>query len=170
MIKNIIAITSIIFLLNFSAVFAQTSTKVTPKDFQLFVGNWKGTLTYLDYSSHKQYTMPADINISQLKKSNVFIFSNLYPDEPKANSTDTLIISHNGKMINNEIVKSKQKPDNGDTKIITGFLGKDGNDNMPALIRITYTVGKNIYTNIKEVQFVGQNEWIKRHEYSYTRK
>ena len=82
-------------------------------------------------------------------RSNVFIFLNLYPDEPKATSSDTLTISNSGKMVNNETVKSKRKLGNGNTEIITELLGKDGNDNKPALIRTTYTVGKNIYTNIK---------------------
>jgi len=96
-------------------------------------------------------------------------FSNSYPDEPKANSADTITISGNGKMINKERVRSKKKLDNGKLEIITEINGVDGNDNKPAIIRTTYTVGKNTYTNIKEIQFTGQNEWIKRHEYSYTR-
>ena len=165
-----IFITATLLFLSCSAIFAQTATKVTKKDFQLFIGNWNGTLTYLDYSSNKPYTMPADIEIRHLKKSNVFIFSNLYPDEPKANLSDSLTISENGKMINKATVKSKRKLTNGNIKIVTELMSIDGNDNKPATIRVTYTVGKNIYTNIKDVQFVGQNKWIKRHEYSYTRK
>lgn len=168
--KNKFLIATVIFLSSVSTTSAQTLSKVKQKDFQTFVGNWNGTLTYLDYSSNKPYTMPANLEIKQLKKSNVFIFSNLYPDEPKANSSDTLTISNDGKMVNNETVKSKRKFRNGNTEIITEILSVDGNDNKPAIIRITYTVGNTIYTNIKEVKFIGQNEWIKRHEYSYTRK
>jgi len=157
-------------LLSISAAFAQTKTKITQKDFQSFIGNWKGSLTYLDYSSNKPYTMPAEMEIEQIKNTNVYILKNIYPDEPKANSSDTLTLSKNGRMINKEIVKSKKKLENGNTRIITEFLGIDGNDNKPAIIRITHTVGRNIYKNIKHVQFIGQKEWIKRHEYSYTRK
>lgn len=163
-------IASVISFIIVSTTSAQTFSKVTQKDFQLFIGNWKGTLTYLDYSSNKPYTMPADMEVRQLNKSNVFIFSNLYPNEPKANSSDTLTISANGKMLNNETVKSIRKLKNGNIEIITELLSKDGNDNKPALIRIVYTVAKNIYTNIKEVKFIGRNKWIKRHEYNYTRK
>jgi hypothetical protein len=168
--KKRIIISAVIFLGSVAATFAQTKATVKQKDFQTFVGNWKGTLTYLDYSSNKPYTMPADLEVRQSKNPNVFLFSNLYPDEPKANSSDTLTISDDGKMVNNETVKSKRKLSNGNTEIIAERSGRDGNDNKPALIRMTYTVGKNRYTNVKEVKFTGQKEWIKRHEYSYTRK
>lgn len=149
--------------------FAQTSIKVSAKDFKPLIGIWHGTLTYLDYSSNKPYTMPADITIEQVGKTNKFIFSNIYPDEPKANSADTITINISGEMLNEEIVKSKRKLVDGNTQIITEYLSVDGNDNKPALIRHTYTVGKSIFTKRKDVQFVGQNEWIKRHEYSYTK-
>jgi len=62
-----------------AAGFAQTSTKITKQDIQTFTGNWKGTLTYLDYTSNKPYTMPADIVIKQTGKSNVFIFFKFVP-------------------------------------------------------------------------------------------
>jgi hypothetical protein len=168
--KHTIIIAIVICLLNIASAYSQTSSKVTVKDFQRLIGDWKGTLTYLDYSSNKPYTMPADISISQSGKSKIFFFSNIYPNEPKANSTDTIKISKNGRMINNETVKSKRKLKNGNTKITMEYSGLDGNDKKPAIIRITYNFGKTTFTKTKEVQFEGQEEWIKRHEYSYTRK
>lgn len=160
----------VIFALGFSATFSQTSPKILNKDLNLLAGSWKGSLTYLDYTSNKPYTMPADLNIRRQGNSGIFILSNLYPNEPKANSLDTMTISHNGKMINKEAVKSKRILSNGDIEIVTETKGIDGNENKPAIIRITYTIGKTNFTNIKEVQFVGNTQWIKRHEYSYTRK
>ena len=69
----------------------------------------EGTLTYLEYSSNKSYTMPADVDKKQLNKSKSFIFSNLYPDKPKANSSDTLTISKDGFMVSNKTVRSIKK-------------------------------------------------------------
>lgn len=180
--KHTILIILSIFLFNIATVFAQTSekvsekvvsqnsSKVSKKDFQILVGSWQGSLTYLDYSSGKPYTMPADVNVSQVANSKTFIFTNLYPNEPKANSADTVVISKKGKLLNKATVTSKRKLDDGNTEIVTEFLGTDGNDNKPAVIRHTYLIGKNTYTNAEHVQFVGQNEWIKRNEYSYKRK
>lgn len=151
------------------ANFAQTQPKLKMKDLQSLTGSWKGTLTYLDYSSNKPYSMPAEVNIKPLKRFKAFIFLNAYPNEPKANSADTVIITGKGTMLDGATVTSKRKLANGNMEIVTERMAKDGNDNKPATIRITYTFGKNSFTNIKDVQFTGQREWIKRHEYSYSR-
>lgn len=149
---------------------AQNIFKTISKDFKNLSGYWKGSLTYLDYSSGKPYTMPADIEIKKINKTNKFVFSNIYPDETSANSIDTIIISTNGKYIDKESVKSRRKLPNGDIEIITEESGNDGNDNKPATFRHTYTIGKTTYKNRKDVQFTGEKEWINRHEYSYTKK
>ena len=149
---------------------AQTNYKTVLKDFQKISGNWKGTLTYLDYSSGKPYTMPADIDIKRIDKTNKFAFSNSYPNEKSANSIDTVIISTDGKYINKELIKARRKLPNGNVEIVTEETGIDGNDNKPATFRHTYTFGKTIYKKRKDVQFIGENEWINRHEYSYTKQ
>ncbi len=149
---------------------AQINFKTLSKDFQNISGSWQGCLTYLDYSSGKPYTMPAEIDIERIGKTIKFIFSNIYPNETSANSIDTITISTDGKYIDKELVKSRRKLPNGDIEIITEELGKDGNDNKLATFRHTYTFGKTIYKNRKDVQFSGQTEWINRHEYSYSKK
>jgi hypothetical protein len=148
---------------------AQTNFKTLVKDFQKMAGSWKGTLTYLDYSSGKPYTMPADVDIKRIKNTNTFVFSNFYPNERNANSIDTITISANGKYIDKELVKSKRKLLTGDFEIVTVEMGKDGNDDKPATIRHTYIVGKKIFKKRKDIQFIGETEWINRHEYAYTK-
>lgn len=148
---------------------AQINFKNIVKDFAEACGNWQGSLTYLDYSSGKPFTMQADLEITRIGKSNQFIFSNRYPKESNANSTDTITISKDGKHINQELVISRKKLSNKNIEIITTESGKDGNDNKPATIKHIYTFGKNTFVNIKEVQFEGEKNWIKRHEYSYTK-
>jgi len=149
---------------------AQSNYKTIPKDFEKLSGSWQGSLTYLDYSSGKPYTMPADIEIKRINKTNKFVFLNIYPKEASANSIDTITISTEGEYIDKELVKSRQKLANGLIEIITEELGEDGNDNKGATIRHTYTLGKTSFNKRKDVQFVGETKWIKRHEYSYTKK
>jgi hypothetical protein len=139
-------------------------------DFNQLVGSWKGALTYLDYSSGKPYTMPADITIKQLDKTNSFVFYNIYPNETSANSIDTISLSADGKYIDKALIKSRRKLKNGDIEIVAEEKGKDGNDNRNATFRHTYFIGKTHYSKKKEVQFEGETNWIKRHEYAYTRK
>lgn len=154
----------------FSAGFsAQSNSKRLLKDIQKVSGSWKGSLTYLDYSSGKPYSMPAEVIIYRIEKTNKFLFSNIYPNEKNANSTDTIIVSSDGKYIDNELVKSRRKLNNGDIEIITENIGKDGNDNKPATIKHTYIFGNKVLKKRKDVQFTGDTKWINRHEYSYSR-
>ena len=139
------------------------------KDFNNLSGSWVGSLTYLDYSSGKPYTMAADLKIMRITKTNIFVFSNIYPKEASANSMDTISISANGKYIGKESVKSRHRLANGDIEIITQELGKDGNENKPATIKHTYTIGGETFKNKKDVQFIDKPGWINRHEYSYKR-
>lgn len=149
---------------------AQVSFKTIQKDFEKLSGTWEGSLTYLDYSTGKPYTMPANLDIKRLGKTNKFLFANSYHKEKSANSIDSLSVSTHGKYINKEFIKSRRKLPNGDLEIITEEKGKDGNDNKPATFRHTYTLGSTTYKNKKDVQFTGTTEWINRHEYAYKKK
>ena len=154
-----------------TAVFnAQNHSKKVLHDFEKISGSWKGSLTYLDYSSGKPYTMPSDLDVKRIGKTNKFEFSNIYPNETNANSTDTIVFSTDGKYIDKELIKSRRELSNGDVEIITEELGKDGNDNKPAMIKHTYIFGDKIFKKRKDIQFSGEDQWINRHEYSYTRK
>lgn len=156
-------------LLQGMTAFSQIRTAITMADFQPILGNWEGTLTYLDYSTHKPFTMPANLSIQQIGHSSRILFANQFPDEPNANWTDTIVISEDGAMINDETIVSKKILENGDVEWITEVMGKDGNDEKPALLRYTYYFGSNEYYLKKNVQFVGETEWIQRHLYSYRR-
>lgn len=148
----------------------QKSSKAIVDDFNSLVGSWQGSLTYLDYTSGKPYTMPADVEIKRVEGTNKFTFSNIYPKEQSANSVHIMTISEDGQLIDMESVKTVRKLENGDTEIITEEKGKDGNDNRPATFRHTYVIGKHQYSKRKEVQFEGDTAWVKRHEYTYIRK
>lgn len=153
-----------------SSLSAQTDYKTLVKDFQRVSGNWTGSLTYLDYTSGELYSMPADVHIARIKKTNLFSFSDMYPDEPQANSIDTLNLSTDGKYINDGLIVSRKKLPNGDIEIVTTETGTDGNDDKPATFRTTYTLSKTRFIKRKDVQFEGDSEYIMRHEYAYTKK
>ena len=170
MIKIKLYLTLIITSLIITNSNAQNKSKTSVKDFEKLVGSWQGTLTYLDYSSGKPFTMSADLDIKRIGKINKFSFSNIYPKEKNANSVDTVTISKDGKYVDKKLVKSRHKFPNGDIEIITEELGIDGNDNKQATIRQTYTFGKTSFISRKDVQFLGEKDWINRHEYSYNRK
>lgn len=159
--------TVLIMFLGITTSNAQKKTKISARDFKPLIGTWEGSLTYLDYSSGKPYTMPANLDIKQIRNTNQFLLSNIYPNEKSANSIDTLKISSDGKFIGKELVTSKKRLKDGSIEIITEREGTDGNDNKPAIIRYTYTISNSLFTKRKDVQFQGEIAWIKRHEYTY---
>lgn len=145
------------------------TTSVSVKDFKPAYGKWTGTITYLDYSSGKPFTMPANVTISKNKKeTNQLIFAFEYPNEPKANGNDTLIISADGMMIDDENVVSKESKD-GTLQIISEKNGVDGNDDKKALIRHIYTISKKFFIKRKEVKFEGEDKFIMRNEFKMSR-
>lgn len=163
----------IIFSLLFCLLACNTSKtvalqKTNPEDLDTLIGEWTGTLTYIDYRSNEPYTMPADVNIKKGKSENKFILDNIYPNEPKANNTDKLVLSKDGNKINNyPIVSSTELPD-GVIQIKTEHAGKD--NNQKALIQNIITISQDKFINAKYVKFENSEEWIKRSEFNYRRK
>lgn len=152
------------------SVIVQQKATVVMNDFAPAFGKMKGSLTYLDYKSGKPYTMPANIILrANVSNSNELIRTLEYPDEPQANGMDTLLIANGGTSFNGGKLVEKKRLPNGTLQIITEREGVDGNDNKKATIRNTYTVGKNVFSNRKEVHFIGEEKWIERHIYSFRR-
>ena len=144
--------------------------RLQKSDVALLCGAWEGTLTYLDYTTGKPYTMPANVMISSIKGSDHLLVQMDYPDEPKANSTDTLHLSGGGMMIDGEKIVSREVLTDGTVKVVSEEQGKDGNDNKSATFRFTRTSSNDVYEVMKEVRFDGEKTWVLRHIYSYKRK
>jgi hypothetical protein len=160
---------SVLFIISAHCVLAQTK-KVS---FQIStlsssVGKWKGTLTYLDYSSANAYTMPAEIDISYTSNKTGYIRAYSYPNEPKANSTDTTYTKDSGKYFGKEKVISFVKNNSRDFTLITEFDDVDGNDKKEATIRHKYQLEGNSFIIRMDVKFKGTTNWINRHEYRFT--
>ena len=134
------------------------------------MGKWKGAITYIDYTSGKPFTMPANVTISKDNSSDKnLVLSFEYPEEPKANGKDTLMISNDGRQVNGASLVSKKKNKDGNLEIVTEEPGVDGNDNQKAILRHIYTIGKSIFISRKEVKFEGQNNFMLRNEYKMKR-
>lgn len=148
--------------------FIEQRSSVSVKDFRPAFGKWKGALTYLDYSSGKPYSMPANSTISSYNHQGIII-SMEYPDEPKANGNDTLFISTDGTMLDEATVVSNKKMDDNTREIITERNGTDGNDNRKAVLRHIYKISKRLFISRKEVRFEGEEKFILRNEYKMNR-
>ena len=133
------------------------------KDLSSSVGNWKGKLTYLDYTTGKPYTISANIEISLTQNKNGYITGYEYPDEPHANSIDTTYVIE--KLFGKDKIVEFRKATEGGFMLVTEIEGADGNDHKKATLRHTYTLKANTFSVVKDVKFDGTDKWIKRNEY-----
>ena len=163
----------LLVILPYSKGFAQIETtnseaySIKTEELNKLLGDWTGTLTYIDYSTNKPFAMPANLSVKEGANKNQLKLHNIYPKEPKANSVSKITISKAGDQINKKPIKSKQILDDGLIQIITEYVGKD--NKQKAVIRNIYLIGKNQFVIRKEVQFENSEEWLKRNEFNYTR-
>ncbi len=156
---------TVITLLISHANYSQNT--ISPDDLDKISGKWKGTLTYLDYSTNKPFTMPANVSVERGKNEyQVQLFIN-YPKEPNANSKDRIIISKDGLLLNKTRVTSREILTNQEIKITTEYSGKDNRNK--ALIRNIYIFGQQRFIIRKEVKFNDSEDWLVRNEYSFAR-
>lgn len=150
------------------ACFTYGQNQIFPEDLDQIIGEWQGSLTYLDYQTNQPYTMPANLIIEQGKNDYELVLKNIYPNEPKANNKERMKISKTGLQLNKHNITSRLALENGDIQIQTVHKGKD--DRKKALIRYTYLIGKKSFIMKKEVQFNELDPWIKRNEFNYVKK
>ena len=149
------------------AVNAQSQQRVGPNDFKNAAGSFSGSLTYLDYSSGKPFTMPANVLVRL--NGNLIILSYRYPKEPKADGNDTLYISADGRAINHAVLVERTVEEDGTIKMVTEEEAPDGNEHKMAQVRHYYYAGKNTFQLRKEIKFAGSDKWIMRNEYIFSR-
>lgn len=145
------------------------SPKVKAKDLQQLTGTqWTGTLTYLDYGKNKKVSIPANLIVTTSAADKLsWVFDYQYPDEPKANSKETVTLSRDGKIFDGETVVEKNKLDDGTIKIVTEKAGMD--NDKKSQFRFTYLLSRTSFSIKKEVKYDGTNEFFERNQYSWKR-
>jgi hypothetical protein len=166
--KKILA-TSIIIIVLINLASAQKTATMSATTLKSLIGCWQGTLNYSGTMIRKPFTTTSELIIRQLGRSNKFEFVNAYTKDAHDNKSDTITISSNGRKLNNDAIKSKRNTGDGNMEIVTEALGFDHDNNKKAMIRQTYTIGKQLYSYKKQVQPEGQADWLDREEFTYTR-
>jgi hypothetical protein len=144
---------------------------LTPDDFASLVGPiWVGTLTYLDYTSGAQRTIPANISFRRNETPSgtlaVWRVSTGYSEEPHANTNSVLTLSADGKQLGDERVLSVQRIAPGELNFTTEINEPD--DGRAALVRRIYRVTPQSFSKQKLVRFDGTTDWFERHAYRFT--
>jgi hypothetical protein len=142
---------------------------VTSADFGRLAGHsWKGVLTYRDYSSGKSTSIRSNLRVEGLASdSTAWLFHYRYPDEPKADGTDTVLVGMAGRMLDGASVIERTKGKDGSTSFVTRKTGRD--NNRPATIRTTFRIGGRSFSIRKQVQYEDETEWMERNRYEWKR-
>lgn len=148
----------------FKTTILHSQTKILVTEILPVVGSWKGTLTYLDYTTKKITEIPTTLDIEQIKWG-VFTCSHQFPKEPHIKWTDTFALSKDGIFFGNGKIVNKQILPNGTLEFVTEEAGFD--DKKPASIRKTFGINSNAFYFKKEVQIEGEQNWFLRNEYHY---
>ncbi len=129
---------------------------------------WMGTLVYLDYRSNKEVSIRSNLTVTELPgEVSSWVFEYEYPDEPKANSTQTVTLDQDGTVIDVGTVIERITLDGGALRIVTERRGRD--NNRDALFRYTYLIGASSFSIKKEVRPEGAAEFFERNRYSWKR-
>ena len=142
---------------------------VKPEDLSPLLGApWMGTLTYRDYRSNKEVSIPSNLKVTQsAEQKRTWIFEYEYPKEPNANSKETVAISDDGASIDDEKVVERESLENGVLRLVTERRGKD--NDQDAVIHHTYLISKSSFSITKEVRTEGSTTFFERNRYSWQR-
>lgn len=147
---------------------AQTA-RISAKDLKPLEGKqWVGDLKYLDYQSKKPTSIKSNVTITRNAADQLkWTFKMQYPFEPKADSSDDVVLSADGRTFDGEAVIERTKLPDGTLRIVTSKAGKD--DNRDATFKHTYLIGKKSFSLRKEVKLAGTGEFFERNIYEWTR-
>ncbi|MBC7398831.1 MAG: hypothetical protein H7289_02710 [Mucilaginibacter sp.] len=147
----------------------QTTTRLKSTDFDGLLGHqWTGILTYLDYGTNKLEPIASELTVTDGKAAGSYSWATVYPQEVSHNSIDEVIISKDGTLVDDELVKERILLPNGTLKFVTIKQGSD--NNRKATFKFTYLVGKTTFSRKKEVCYDGTTQWFTRNELSLKTK
>lgn len=159
--KNLFTTIALLFV----TLFTNAQDTIQLSDFEIINNtSWKGKLTYKDYQSGKQETIPTTMQFNI--KDDKIIYSVQYDYEPNKNNVSKVKIKKNGTYFGNEKVVSFKK-ENGTTTFETMYKGKDnGKKANMYMIRV---LTDSTYSATKEVAYDGTEERFVRNTYKYTK-
>jgi uncharacterized membrane protein YphA (DoxX/SURF4 family) len=137
------------------------------EDLKKLEGNWKGVLTYKDYSRGNEVMIPCNLAVKLKDDMKLIQMAYDYPEESSHNSKDEIRISSNGTRINGEKLIDRTVDASGNTKLIIEMRGEDGS--KPAIIKRIIEVSDSSFTMTKVVQYMTTGETFVRNQYRWNK-
>lgn len=153
----------------FSLAGQPPAAKIAATDLQGLTGaQWQGALTYRDYKSNKQVSIPANLTVTAATQDKLsWVFEFQYPDEPQANRRETVTLAPDGSTLSGETVIERTTLPDHTLKLVTEKAGQD--NDKPATFRYTYVLSATNFSIKKEVKYEGTTDYFARNEYSWKR-
>ncbi len=144
---------------------AQSQEKVSMNDLApIFETTWEGTLTYKNYSDGKPVSLPCQLTLTRVDEHTIEYVQE-YPTEPKANSKGKWEIGKDGSTFNGSEIVSKRINSDQDLEFTVRSEGQD--NGIDSTMFITYTIGNESLSYVKEVLHHGTTERFVRNKYEY---
>lgn len=149
---------------------AWAQAPLLPQDLAPFLGSWTGELAYLDYSSGALVHIPATL-LLQPVEARSWRMGLGYTEEPHANALDTVMLAADGRSFDGAAVLEVVRLAPDSVRIVFEAPGDD--DELPALLRRTWSAGPHRCTLQKEVRYTAppagrSSDWFVRHTYTFT--
>jgi len=152
-----------------STLGCSTSARLTAADVDALTGlPWIGTLTYLDYTSGTHTTIDSTLVVQRTSKTAAaWEFATGYSKEPRADSTEIVALSDDGRMLGDARVIQRDALADGGIFFVTESTGDD--DHRASDFRLEHSITAHEYSRRKLVRFEGEPEFFERHIYRWKR-
>lgn len=142
----------------------EDAASVKDKDLEVLISDqWKGELTYIDYTSGKRTSIASEMKIARQKKDS-YIFEYIYTYEPNKSNKMKVKIQEEGTILNDQKVTSVQQE--GEYLVIK--TEKQGKDNGKKVWFVfTYRFNEKMLSMKKEYRLLGSDELNFRNEYVF---
>ncbi|MCC3153501.1 hypothetical protein Q3A66_11730 [Hymenobacter sp. BT770] len=146
--------------------------RLTESELSEAMGQWQGSLTYLDYSSGKTVKLNTTMRGEMAGPNQLLLhFDYEEPNKRHVLGTDTLTLARDGAHMrwdkSDFTIQAKQWLPEQTLRLVLEGPGQD--DNRPATIRKTITLGRHQFYVKKEVSFSNGQASLQRHEYQFNR-
>ncbi|GAB3867343.1 hypothetical protein GCM10028824_09550 [Hymenobacter segetis] len=155
------------------AVKAKATPRITAAELSaLLAPNWRGTLTYLDYGSHKSVVLNTGLQALMSRPDRfVLRFDYEEPNHTHVFGTDTLTVASGGTTLHWDgtdfAVKAKQWLPGQTLRLLLEGAGQD--DNRPVVIRKTLLLSAQHFSIRKQVRLPADTALVQRNFYQFAR-
>jgi len=139
---------------------------VSAADFTSLIGEWSGTLNYLNFGSSDRSTIPIEATVISVGREGMD-YAIRFPGEEQHNGNRLLSLGEDGQSIDGAALISRKLSEEGVLELVTQHIGQDNNKDV--MVRMTYAISQNEFSIAKSVQPSPDEPYFNRNRYVFVR-